>query len=534
MRMRLAGLMLTMVAVGCSTESLTTAPSSGVRSEGRIGSVTSEPYGDREDEAHLRELSARVPGFAGLAISSDGSVVLLSTRPSEAAQVAQREVGATMRRRGGWDRAAAVKVREARFTFTELERWRDAIAPELYVMAEWASLDLDEVNNVIAIGTIAGASHGQFQRLLASKGVPAQAVRFEDDEVAIPHSYLTYRHRPLRGGLMILRPNGSSCTLGLMVTWGGTPALMTNSHCTQKDWSMDNVATFFRQGGGTPQFGPELKDRGGRTCGVLNLSICRRADVAMYGLNGLDVNSGETAWSHGQIVRPTGRTPGSSEYPQILSIDVANPFVVASVREHPIGSETIDRVGSTTGWKYGQLTHTCTDRNVGYYWLRLGNEVLVCQSTALTGSRPGDSGGPTFMYFGHQNVMLIGLNWGASSTTGQDGHFSSVRQIRSELYQQTIYFFPGDNPPPPPTATIYGPLHIKPTSTNCFWTAASTIPDAEYTWLVDGVMAGTGGYFYHSAQYPFTLTLQAAGSEAYASVNFYVSVSNEGYDCYDY
>ena len=188
--------------------------------------------------------------------------------------------------------------------------------------------------------------------------------------------------------------------------------MLTNSHCTQENWGMDSHQRYLSQPA-VPGFtiGPEIFDRAGRTCAEGNFARCRRADVALYSLQHVDMLPGEASiYAHGEIARPISMQPGTNQQFGSIEIDSANPLRVVGVREFPIMNETLHRIGQRTGWQYGPVTATCEDQVRSWTWFQTAHRILQCQSTALTNSEGGDSGGPVFVYLGGNDVLFAGLN----------------------------------------------------------------------------------------------------------------------------
>ena len=301
--------------------------------------------------------------------------------------------------------------------------------------------------------------------------------------------------------------------------WGGVPVILTNSHCTEKNWESDSHQRFLSQPN-LPlyQIGPEYFDRTGRYCGVLDLAKCRRADVALYSLSNVDMLPGESSsYAHGEIARPVSMRPGVEQGLSARDIDSANPLRVVGVREFPIAGEILHRIGQYSGWQYGPVTQTCTDRVMDWRWFFgwVGQRILQCQSTASTNSQGGDSGGPVFVYLGGRDVLFAGLNWGndeqfdeygnVTSGVNANGHFSSIQQIRSELYQHEFTFYQFEVPPPQFEATIVGPAFITQFVTGT-WTAsaANGTEPYLYSWEVDGAPSGAGQSLDWMFSVPFT------------------------------
>lgn len=111
----------------------------------------------------------------------------------------------------------------------------------------------------------------------------------------------------------------------------------------------------------------------------------------------------------GRVVRTTSRGTASGS----ITIDSANPrFNIIGEAAYPVAGGTLQKIGRTTGWTYGQVTNTCADTNVSG-----SNITLLCQDYVRAGVGPGDSGSPVFAWNGGSDITLYGLLWGGGTNT---------------------------------------------------------------------------------------------------------------------
>ena len=393
----------------------------------------------------------------------------------------------------------------------------------------------------MVIGVSAGAHISEFEEIARTAGAPEGAYSVDVRSPMTEHQateFLASRLRPLRGGIGFGPPIDGEprCTVGLIVTWGGIPALMTASHCTQQRWGMDSPAQYLNQPQTTEHvFGPELKDRQGRHCGILDLARCRRADVALYHVSGVDVLTGETTVAHGQIAQPIAFVPGPYGTPG-SRIRSPTPLRVVGTLEHPVENDILYRVGWKTGGMVGPVLDTCMDVTVAQNQIwpfdPWATRVVVCQTVAITASDYGDSGGPMFVHLGGDSVLFAGINTGRHDDIPNSSVSSSPRQIRSELFQADFRFYPGEGAPPIATVQISGPTAMRPGNV-CMWWATSSIDDPAIEWYAADSLVGVGPLLTFSPASSTTLVAYAIGSGTYATASFSVSVGAQNSPCAD-
>jgi hypothetical protein len=97
----------------------------------------------------------------------------------------------------------------------------------------------------------------------------------------------------------------------------------------------------------------------------------------------------------------------------------------------PFQGDTVDKVGRTTGWTYGQVTGTC--QTGGVYDSNSGKTYyLVCYHTANAGVGGGDSGSAVFYYDAvNGTATMTGQLFGSSGST--TFLFSPLNNMQSEF-----------------------------------------------------------------------------------------------------
>ncbi|MCA1788840.1 MAG: S1 family peptidase [Thioalkalivibrio sp.] len=398
---------------------------------------------DRPDEAEMTAFAREVPGLAGYHFERGELVVgLTAAGRADAARAALASVAA----RG----SGRMRVRTARYTFLELQAWRDAWWDRILDVAGVTFVDLDEVANQVVVGVAEPGVRARVLELLRPVGIPVSALGFaaagyprsHAEEQYAPYlntwptqgDSITAFRRPLEGGLKITYRRAASspdvaitCTLGFIARINGVRVAITASHCSQRHWDLEQTVYFQSTPGVGRYFGYEYRDPNGSSCGFLSINVCRNADASAVALEP------GVADSLGHIVRPIGPPPiGRSEYlvrRSSLLVDPANPrFRIVGTRG-PLKGEWVDKVGATTGWTRGDVDRTCVDMPADR-----PHSKLRCQTWARFSSTGGDSGGPVFVDHLDGTVTLLGMVWGKVTENGQEyATFSSIGRIQMDL-----------------------------------------------------------------------------------------------------
>ena len=224
--------------------------------------------------------------------------------------------------------------------------------------------------------------------------------------------------RPLKGGLAADYDPGI-CTMGFLAVRDGVDGFVVNSHCTQDQGGVESTDYFQNNENNLSHYvGVEIADPTYSTGGSCpSGKKCRASDSAF-----VDLES-ETSYSIGYIYRTTGL--GSRNISHI-----SPEFRITDTVGFPMGGETLNKVGITTGWTQGSVTNTCVNMN------QTGtNFHFFCQDVVSAGIGAGDSGSPVFELTHNpqsNDVALYGLAWGGNSS---EFVFSSLSNIEgsSEL-----------------------------------------------------------------------------------------------------
>lgn len=380
-------------------------------------------HGWRGVEADFARIERETPGFGGYFIDDEGNLTayVADPRGESTARAALERVAAALpagaRRPGG-----GIRVLRGRWSFNQLSRWRDQVS-QVRSIPGVVFIDLNEAENRLTIGVESDAAGQAVLAHAAQVGIPSAAVAVTRAEPVRFMSSLRDVVRPVVGGLQFaLVKNGQeeTCTLGYpVVTSGGTPGWLVNSHCTANMGVVDYTRGHQPVASAYYDIGAEIIDPAFWPCHI-NLQ-CRYSDAAV----GMWVSG--ASYQLGRVARTTARgttSPGS------LTIDALNPtFQVTGEQLSSIQGQTVEKVGRTTGWTGGVVNHSCVSVGPGGYWFE-------CQTEVATAVAPGDSGSPVFVWGNGNTITAAGILWGGNSNAM---YYSPLGQVESEVGNLTLY-----------------------------------------------------------------------------------------------
>ncbi|HEU0300365.1 MAG TPA: hypothetical protein VFR37_12940 [Longimicrobium sp.] len=390
-------------------------------------------------EMQFAEMEASVPGFAGWYFDRDGSAVVRVKDAGRQAQALER-VGRYLDTRGqaGRGPAAARKgrprmsARPAAWSFTELARFRQTIRENM--PAGVTRLDVDEVDNVVAVGVRDEPGAQRFRGVAAQLGIPAAAVRVAVVPRAEPRADLDSYQRPIRAGLMhgfvyanILR----RCAVTANGAYANNEAYsgyFTASHCSTTPFGSDGSAYY--QPNTSYPIGTELYDPAPQQSVVCpSGATCRRSD-ALFVLYNAAIRYTASGYN----------TMFSTIWWQDPRTEIDGYYVVGGpIYSTPVG-ETLEKIGPETGWTWGAVTGTCIDEWSGYNQGTTPIWVLCSTATSIY-SRHGDSGSPIFKWYGYDDpVAWAGLLWGGPGNNYDVSWHSSVYNIEYEFPNYTFWY----------------------------------------------------------------------------------------------
>ncbi len=183
-------------------------------------------------------------------------------------------------------------------------------------------------------------------------------------------------------------PNPSSggiCTIGFTAqAAGGMKGFVSAAHCSPNMWATNATGGVFGQPGfATSPTGYELYDPSPGTCPLFwPCGTYRYSDANFYVVTGRDVKVG-------YLAKPNTR---SALLPSFDTTIVKGTYIaVADQTSSIVQGSTMDKIGATSGWTYGEVLRTC------YTFFNNGRALRCAYSLWAVGSG-GDSGGPVFYY----------------------------------------------------------------------------------------------------------------------------------------
>ncbi len=331
-----------------------------------------------------------------------------------------------------------IEVRQGRYDFTDLKRWKQAIRASMGGQVDIAGSAIDERGNAILFDVTSATARDVVSALAARLGVPPGALEVR---VVAPHRLaadLNDRVRPLEGGLMIQTPftgggGGVSyisiCTYGVNATRNGTRYMIMNSHCTQdaQYYGLGGMPTgaatvYQAQVASSSRIGTEDTDppfdQNSTACPAG--ATCRYSDAALVQLTTSD------AYVLGGVEGTTGG-PNYSSLSGPTTIDPAWHINLAGTIS-PIVGDSVEKVGRVSGWTGGTVGSVCYDYEYVYTF---GRNVVLCSVGVFAGVQEGDSGSPVFMYYGNE-YWLDGILFGASAGNDQF-FFAKWGDVNTEL-----------------------------------------------------------------------------------------------------
>lgn len=533
---RSAFLVVILIAAGCrDTERIASPLTEPSAPPDRLAS--GPPVSDREresrGEALFAELERHVPGAGGLYMDSAGFLVVVLRDPAHS-QRARVAVPALLSRRGirppqPW--TGRLRVVQGRYTFSELERYRDVIFDEVFTTEErFEVLDLDEVANRVRMevrGLTAG-SGSAIMRQIASFGVDTNAVllakaegRSGPERRLAPPASTSHYADTIVGGLQVgTYWNGASvgaCTAGIVVTRNGVPGVVTASHCSATWAYLENTELRQPWDNGR-RLGQEIVDPASYMCGWFQQ--CRASDAALFSLEA------GVAYRVGTILNTTPNNGylGGGMGGRITIVDKPYLTVTRVENNDLLVGFIVHKLGDSTGHTWGDLTNTCEDHNEG-------TRVTRCVYRAGYFSGGGDSGGPVWMNYSDTWVTLGGVHLGQKNGRGV---FSKWSRVVSDLGPLSV--IGGSPPSPPPTisVSILGPSGVSP-GTSCSWSAdvQNAQGDVQYVWTANDERVGSSTPLltYTNTGSEFTIGISVTADNGASTSQLVVQVAS-GYACY--
>jgi hypothetical protein len=327
------------------------------------------------------------------------------------------------------------RIEEGKYDFVQLARWKVQLRQFLQNSGV-RTLDIDEVNNRMALGVADEAAQSAVEKAFRRNSVPTDAVStqivgqpvylsgpsspvYKTPKAPIlstlnSSTTLEDYYRPIAGGQEIARIidgeyRGTPCTLTIIardrVDGILQKVMITASHCTGGNGFVNGAKYNQPEFASGPDLndivGEEVKDASFRSGlpGCPSGKICRYSDSAIIDLE--DSYFYKSAYGH--IFETTGI--GSNEIK--FSNGEESLFRVDSDGQVVSGTP-VNKIGRKSGWTQGPVQATCAAFNDP----NTTDGVALCQNTAKLFAEGGDSGSPVFVGSNSsQTVIFAGLIW---------------------------------------------------------------------------------------------------------------------------
>ncbi len=360
-----------------------------------------------EDE--ILRLENTVPGVGGLFADSTGQLVLYlhdesltnnlrnALRTLRPVELLPPQLSAQLHD------ADAVRIRHGEYAFSELVALVHAISRVLPRRKDLVSIDADEAVNRVRLTIASASAEQEILQLMASAGLPTQAITFELGPVPVAVSSIRGTFRPTGGGLQVDNSSEALCSLGYNVrNYLGQYGLLVASHCAPGTIGAGSTgATLYQPLVGypvaivsiNPPFNYSSPDCRGYTS-------CTQADAlfATY------TNSAN--WKS-QVAHTT--VLGQNNSGGGITFD--NFWYNVWPPVTPYVGMSVDKVGRSTGWTRGIVAGTCENPLIDS--TQTDQYVVLC-AVRVTGSRTGqgDSGAPFFqsgVHFTNDPLYPLGI-----------------------------------------------------------------------------------------------------------------------------
>ncbi|HEX6314242.1 MAG TPA: hypothetical protein VFZ73_05255 [Gemmatimonadaceae bacterium] len=380
-----------------------------------------------------------VPGFGGYFIDETGAPTVYLTDPARRADAAAALAG--FLDSFGWT-AADLRVRQAKYSYQQLDAWYRAAWPIALGVSGAVSTDLDEGRNRLRFTGVNASAVAAIVSAVAGLGIPDDALVVEVRGPVRQVVGLRDKVRPPAGGFQLqffaspASPLIYLCTLGFNAVQDGVNSFITNSHCSNVQGGITIRTDYYQavRGGVMPDpnnfIAFEVEDPDytmsaecpvGRSCRYSDASRAQYAAGQVFTL--------------GQIARPTVLNTTLTDgdvTPTILAINDASPsYRIAAEQHATVLGQSLNKVGRTTGWTQGTVTATCENVSVTDSHI-----TQLCQSLVSAYVDGGDSGSPVFGMHADGTAFLAGILWGSSTdlvTNEVQFIFSPLGQVEAEL-----------------------------------------------------------------------------------------------------
>lgn len=440
------------------------------------------------------------------------------------------------------ERNVSVDAVKADYSLTELGIWRDSLMASSRTLG-LIMLDLDEGQNRVTVGVQPGGDYSPtstFAAKLARLNVPFEAVRTIEMTEAQDRSLSASRTQSatnlgvyadtLAGGFRYVwhLPDSSrsgGCTIGFTAqAGGGVKGFVSAAHCSPTIWETNGTGGVMGQPGyGSGVIGYELYDPNPGICPWLwPCGTYRYSDANFYVVTGRDVKVG-------YLAKPNTR---SALLPSFDTTIVNGTYIeVADQTSSIVQGSTMDKIGATSGWSYGEVLRTC-------YTFFNNGRALRCAYSLWSVVYLGDSGGPVFYYNpATDKAVATGIIKAGDFDQGrQVTVFSKLMYVQSELSGSSSpgpFTILADTEPGTlvPSVSIVGVSVMQPSAT-CYWYITTNFSYNSVNWSVGGNTVGTNHDLSFSSSTDFVLEVFATNGSMGAGAVKHVVVSGEAGTCY--
>jgi hypothetical protein len=406
------------------------------------------------------ELAGSLAGFGGAFVANGVLNVYLTSEANSDQGRAQARSAIKSLFAAGNRPEMPIQFLTANYSMRQLRSWEKALR-QSYRHLRVNRAQVDERRNRFEISVDDQGAADELRSAAAVIGIPSEIVSIRvGDARVVPFTDLTNKVRPAGGGLFIISLftyQGVSYTTGC--TYGfnakiddgsGDRYMVTNAHCVEPPEVFgglinavvaqpDNLVT--SKVGVVTSNPPSSRSAPGCAPG----DSCRLSDAVLVKADNFRFPA--SAWDIGGINQTTARGVGPNSGG---STTINGRITIANASTIFFAGDTLDKVGSTTGWTAGVVTGTCV-----YHTDGVGGR--ICNGVVAAGANHGDSGSPVFWKDPQGSTHLIGILWGGPDAS--PGHnssefwFSRWDRIKQELSPfHDLLVTPGGgldcNPPP--------------------------------------------------------------------------------------
>ena len=385
--------------------------------------VDFDPANYKDGNDRLKEIEDEVPGFGGVFLSDEQSVLNIYLTENENDSSTQEKAREEVEEWFDIKSGLRLNIIKGEYTITQLADWIDAAeAGGLWDQTGVTMLDLREGSNEIFIGVVDQANVEPVYAFTEGLDIPRGAVTV--GVVNRPRNqshYLTDRAHDdkMAGGYQVDFGYGA-CTMGFVTIKGGTAGMVTAGHCTESGVYDGGVASAnnVHQSSSSNLIGFENVDPSFST----GLSGCQDSDGCRHSDSAFVRFSSGVQYNRGWVAKP------SSWWGVSVDPDTAHYSITSDSGAFAEGDEVV-KVGKRTGRTKGDITNTCfkSDDLSNTEW----KGTYLCQTQVDVRSRRGDSGAPVFKVGSDDNVTLVGILTHGDAATYYD--FSPLGRIYLDL-----------------------------------------------------------------------------------------------------